>query len=69
MFLQATYPQQKKDRYEEHVGKMCKITSSIVNVLDLPEQGANSVAQVKQDEEYKIKDYSNTWYQLEAPLG
>lgn len=69
MYLKEHYPQQKKDDYEANVGKMCTIKSATASVLDLPEQGARVVQEVKQGEQYKIKAYSNTWYQLETPEG
>lgn len=67
-YLYENYPISRKDKYEENVGKKGKIIN-LCNLLETPEEEGKVLQELKKDEEYKIKSYSNTWYEIDKPRG
>lgn len=66
--LYTNYPIQKKDKYEDNVGKKGKIKNTC-DLLELPQEGAIIVQELQKGAEYTIKSYSNTWYEIDKPRG
>lgn len=66
--LYNKYPIKKKDKYENNIGKTGTITN-LCNLLEKPEESSIIVQELRKGEKYKIKSYSNTWYEIDKPRG